>query len=132
MHIFGLCTFYEIVFRRRILCLLQISLLVYCTLAAVDRKENVPHSRQKRILWVTSDGRLALPPGTTLVITPSLSLPFVRYPPDGFFSNITVSLPFTSKYLNIYGINWLHPKLNNDLQYEKVICYQKLQKCKVY
>lgn len=116
MHIFELCTFYEIVFRRRILCLLQISLLVYCTLAAVDRKENVPHSRQKRILWVTSDGRLALPPGTTLVITPSLSLPFVRYPPDGFFSNITVSLPFTSKYLNIYGKNWLHPKFNNSLR----------------
>ncbi|KAF5283823.1 hypothetical protein FQA39_LY04643 [Lamprigera yunnana] len=53
------------------------------------------HSRQKRILWVTSDGRLALPPGTTLVIAPSLSLPFVRYPPDGFFSNLTISLPFT-------------------------------------
>ncbi|KAJ8948104.1 hypothetical protein NQ318_008457 [Aromia moschata] len=52
-------------------------------------------SRQKRILWVTQDGRLALPPGTTLIITPSLSMPFVRYPPDGFFSNMTVSLPFT-------------------------------------
>ncbi|XP_017773553.1 PREDICTED: uncharacterized protein LOC108560494 [Nicrophorus vespilloides] len=54
-----------------------------------------PHSRQKRLLWITSDGRLALPPGTTLVIAPSLSLPFVRYPPDGFFSNMTISLPFT-------------------------------------
>lgn len=53
------------------------------------------HSRQKRFLWITSDGRLALPPGTTLIITPSLSLPFVRYPPDGFFSNMTISLPFT-------------------------------------
>ncbi|XP_057668939.1 uncharacterized protein LOC130901511 [Diorhabda carinulata] len=52
-------------------------------------------SRQKRILWVTQDGRLALPPGTTLVISPSLSLPFVRYPPEGFFSNLTISLPFT-------------------------------------
>ncbi|CAH1099516.1 unnamed protein product [Psylliodes chrysocephalus] len=52
-------------------------------------------SRQKRILWLTEDGRLALPPGTTLVIAPSLSLPFVRYPPEGFFSNLTISLPFT-------------------------------------
>lgn len=93
MHISGLCA----LFRRRSYCLLQISLLIIGAAAAVDK--NVPHSRQKRILWVTSDGRLALPPGTTLVITPSLSLPFVRYPPDGFFSNITVSLPFTSKYL---------------------------------
>ncbi|KAK9891053.1 hypothetical protein WA026_013380 [Henosepilachna vigintioctopunctata] len=53
------------------------------------------HSRQKRFLWVTEDGRLALPPGTTLVMNPSLSLPFVRYPPDGFLSNMTISLPFT-------------------------------------
>ncbi|KAJ8926024.1 hypothetical protein NQ315_009879 [Exocentrus adspersus] len=52
-------------------------------------------SRQKRILWITEDGRLALPPGTTLIISPSLSMPFVRYPPDGFFSNMTISLPFT-------------------------------------
>lgn len=54
-------------------------------------------TRQKRILWVTQDGRLALPPGTTMVVTPSMSLPFVRYPPEGFFSNMTISLPFTSK-----------------------------------
>lgn len=59
-----------------------------------------PHSRQKRLLWLTSDGRLALPPGSTLVITPSLSLPFVRYPPEGFFSNMTISLPFTSQYIH--------------------------------
>lgn len=59
--------------------------------------EDVPHSRQKRILWVTNDGRLALPPGTSLVLAPSLSMPFIRNPPEGFFSNITVSLPFTSE-----------------------------------
>lgn len=56
---------------------------------------NAPHSRQKRLLWITNDGRLALPPGTHLTITPSLSLPFVRYPPDGFLSNMSISLPFT-------------------------------------
>ncbi|KAG6452016.1 uncharacterized protein LOC115444757 [Manduca sexta] len=58
-------------------------------------KENIPHSRQKRILWITNDGRLALPPGTTMTITPSLSMPFVRHPPKGFLSNMTISFPFT-------------------------------------
>ncbi|KAK4883798.1 hypothetical protein RN001_000069 [Aquatica leii] len=71
-------------------CLLLVLKLVRPCMPAEEH-----HSRQKRILWVTSDGRLALPPGTTLVIAPSLSLPFVRYPPDGFFSNMTISLPFT-------------------------------------
>ncbi|XP_065353375.1 uncharacterized protein LOC135948172 [Cloeon dipterum] len=65
------------------------------TAADPSATSNVPHSRQKRLLWLTPDGRLALPPGTSLVITPSLSLPFVRYPPEGFFSNMTISLPFT-------------------------------------
>ncbi|XP_066995247.1 uncharacterized protein [Anabrus simplex] len=60
-----------------------------------SESENEPHSRQKRLLWVTNDGRLALPPGTALVITPSLTLPFVRYPPEGFLSNMSISLPFT-------------------------------------
>lgn len=82
---------------RRLTFFLHLSLLMFPVLAK-KADENTPHSRQKRILWITSDGRLALPPGTTLVITPSLSMPFVRYPPDGFFSNLTVSLPFTSKY----------------------------------
>lgn len=58
---------------------------------------NKPHSRQKRLLWLTTDGRLALPPSTTLSINPTLSLPFVRQPPDGFSSSLSVSLPFTSK-----------------------------------
>lgn len=72
--------------------LLLLNILVSPYLAHEDGK-----TRQKRILWVTQDGRLALPPGTTMVVTPSLSLPFVRYPPEGFFSNMTISLPFTSK-----------------------------------
>ncbi|XP_001949587.4 uncharacterized protein LOC100160747 [Acyrthosiphon pisum] len=61
----------------------------------VHEEKDTPHSRQKRLLWITTDGRLALPPGTRLTITPSLSLPFVRYPPDGFLSNMSISLPFT-------------------------------------
>lgn len=58
---------------------------------------NEPHSRQKRLIWITDDGRLALPPGTSLIIAPTLAMPFVRYPPDGFHSNISISLPLTSK-----------------------------------
>lgn len=63
---------------------------------------DIPHSRQKRLLWITNDGRLAFPPGTTLLLTPTLALPFVRNPPDGFFSNISISIPLTSKYNLIF------------------------------
>ncbi|KAK6630552.1 hypothetical protein RUM43_014537 [Polyplax serrata] len=59
---------------------------------------NKVHSREKRLLWLTTDGRLALPPGTTLVIAPTLGMPFVRYPPDGFLSNMSISLPFTIQF----------------------------------
>lgn len=65
-----------------------------------EEDSSIPKSRQKRLIWVTDDGRLALPPGTSLTISPTLALPFVRYPPDGFFSNISISLPLTSKKLN--------------------------------
>lgn len=56
---------------------------------------NTPHSRKKRLIWITDDGRLALPPGTVLSITPTLSLPLVRYPLEGFLSNMTMSFPLT-------------------------------------
>ena len=82
--------------------LLSIALAALLPMASLNShdgvaRENIPHSRQKRILWITNDGRLALPPGTTMTITPSLSMPFVRHPPKGFLSNMTVSFPFTSK-----------------------------------
>lgn len=67
-----------------------------------DEKSSKAHSRKKRLVWITDDGRLALPPGTVLSITPTLSLPLVRYPLSGFLSNITVSFPLTSKYLLFY------------------------------
>ncbi|XP_063701611.1 uncharacterized protein LOC134831735 [Culicoides brevitarsis] len=63
-----------------------------------ENDSNKAHSRQKRLIWITDDGRLALPPGTALTITPSLTLPLVRYPPDGFFSNISLSLPVTMDF----------------------------------
>lgn len=65
----------------------------------VSNESEKPHSRMKRLIWVTDDGRLALPPGTSLTIAPTIALPFVRYPPTGFLSNISISLPVTSEYL---------------------------------
>lgn len=61
-----------------------------------DEKSSKVHSRKKRLIWVSDDGRLALPPGTVLSISPTLSLPLVRYPPTGFLSNLTLSFPLTS------------------------------------
>ncbi|PZC83837.1 hypothetical protein B5X24_HaOG206994 [Helicoverpa armigera] len=82
---------------RVILSIALAALLPMASLNSQDgvAKEDIPHSRQKRILWITNDGRLALPPGTTMTITPSISMPFVRHPPPGFLSNMTVSFPFT-------------------------------------
>lgn len=60
-----------------------------------SNQANQPHSRKKRLIWITDDGRLALPPGTVLSITPTLSLPLVRYPLEGFLSNMTMSFPLT-------------------------------------
>lgn len=89
---------------------------------SADRTEDDgKHVRRKRLLWITTDGRLALPPGTHLTITPSLSLPFVRYPPDGFLSNMSISLPFSIDFdllgltdnQNPYGV--LPPLLGRSL-----------------
>ncbi|KAL1114885.1 hypothetical protein AAG570_007709 [Ranatra chinensis] len=71
--------------------------------SAASERGSKAHSRQKRLLWITNDGRLALPPGTLLTVTPTISLPFVRYPPDGFLSNMTISLPFTINF-DILGL----------------------------
>ena len=69
----------------------------------VYKDADTPHSRKKRLIWVTDDGRLALPPGTSLSISPTIALPFVRHPPDGFFSNMSISLPITSMIIeNLY------------------------------
>lgn len=62
------------------------------------------HERLKRMIWLTDDGRLALPPGTVLSISPTISLPLVRYPPSGFLTNMTMSFPLTSKMFAIYWI----------------------------
>lgn len=63
-----------------------------------QQQQQQQHSRSKRMIWITDDGRLALPPGTVLSISPTISLPLVRYPPTGFLSNMTMSFPLTSEY----------------------------------
>ncbi|XP_008545394.1 uncharacterized protein LOC103569710 [Microplitis demolitor] len=75
--------------------LILIALLTGCRVNGNSDSANEPHHRQKRVFWITNDGRIALPPGTIMTITPTLALPFVRYPPHGFLSNMTISLPFT-------------------------------------
>jgi len=58
---------------------------------------DTPHIRKKRLIWITDDGRLALPPGTSLTFVPTIAMPLVRHPPEGFFSNLTISFPVTSE-----------------------------------
>ncbi|XP_015120604.1 uncharacterized protein LOC107043572 [Diachasma alloeum] len=82
---------------RKALILVPCLLLLKSCQSSPSRSEksDEPHHRQKRVLWLTNDGRIALPPGTVMTITPTIALPFVRYPPYGFLSNMTISLPFT-------------------------------------
>jgi hypothetical protein len=80
--------------RTRTCCTLITCFLLISKIFATEDKSkedgktltdaNQPHSRQKRLIWITDDGRLALPPGTSLIIAPTLSMPFVR----NFFSNL--------------------------------------------
>ena len=80
-----------------------------------DEEELKGHKRTKRFLWMTHEKRLVLPvlicphfrenvanqifvllqPGTQLVLTPTLAMPFLRYPPTGLDANLTISTPFT-------------------------------------
>ncbi|XP_043277810.1 uncharacterized protein [Venturia canescens] len=80
--------------RKRVTLLLTLAALSLSR-ANEEKDTRQSHHRQKRVFWITNDGRIALPPGTVMTITPTLALPFVRYPPSGFLSNMTISLPFT-------------------------------------
>ncbi len=71
------------------------------------------HHRSKRFLWMTHEKRLVWPPGTQLVLTPTLAMPLLRYPPTGIDANLTISTPFTSTtfliivYWPLLLINWI-------------------------
>jgi len=60
--------------------------------------DQLPHHRAKRFLFLTEEKRLVMPPGSQLVLTPTLALPFMRYPPTGFDANMTISTPFTINF----------------------------------
>jgi len=84
----------------------------------------LPHHREKRFLFMTDEKRIVMPPGSQLVLTPTLALPFLRYPPDGLDANMTISTPFTINFdkmgvtdnANPFGlIPFLNPILGRDL-----------------
>ena len=78
--------------------LLIISLWTCSSLTSKSKEEDTiskSHHRQKRFLWMTQEKRLVLPPGTQLVLTPTLAMPLLRYPPSGLDANLTISTPFT-------------------------------------
>ncbi|CAB4067209.1 unnamed protein product [Lepeophtheirus salmonis] len=56
---------------------------------------HLPHRRDKRFIWLTKEKRIVFPPGTQFVITPTLAMPLIRWPPPGVDSNFTLSTPFT-------------------------------------
>jgi len=60
-----------------------------------EKKQSKKHHREKRFIWITKEKRIVLPPGTQLVLTPTLAMPLLRYPPHGIDANITISTPFT-------------------------------------
>eukprot|EP00094_Tigriopus_californicus_P001382 TCALIF_01338-PA protein Name:"Protein of unknown function" AED:0.23 eAED:0.28 QI:8/0/0/0.8/0.25/0.4/5/0/215 len=60
--------------------------------------EQLPHHRDKRFLWMTHKKKIVFPPGTQLVLTPTLAMPLLRYPPQGLDTNLTISTPFTIKF----------------------------------
>ncbi|XP_037797426.1 uncharacterized protein LOC119592614 [Penaeus monodon] len=51
-------------------------------------------SRQSGFLYLTSGRRLALPPESVMVVTPTLSLPMGRNLPVGYAASMTISIPF--------------------------------------
>lgn len=62
--------------------------------------DNSYHHRQKRLIWITNNGRIAFPPGTKMAITPTLSMPLIRHPPEGLESTFTLSFPFSSEFFH--------------------------------
>ena len=72
------------------------SVLINLASRIMNRSMNESEQPQ-RFLWMTHEKRIVLPPGTQLVLTPTLAMPLIRYPPEGLDANMTISTPFTSK-----------------------------------
>ena len=93
-----------------LLRLLIISLWTCSSLTSKSKEDE--KSRQKRFLWMTQEKRLVLPPGTQLVLTPTLAMPLLRYPPSGLDANLTISTPFTRKNTHCFKITNCVQKVN--------------------
>ncbi|XP_037772520.1 uncharacterized protein LOC119568171 [Penaeus monodon] len=52
------------------------------------------HSRPKRLIYFNSVRRLRFPPTSSLIFTPTLSLPAGRNLPTGYGASMTISIPF--------------------------------------
>nr|XP_053649536.1 uncharacterized protein LOC128700384 [Cherax quadricarinatus]XP_053649537.1 uncharacterized protein LOC128700384 [Cherax quadricarinatus]XP_053649538.1 uncharacterized protein LOC128700384 [Cherax quadricarinatus] len=83
---------------RVVECAVMMALLVFLinlTTITVRAQNNTSTlSRKKRLIFLTSDRRLALPPTTALILTPTLSLPLGRNLPLGYGASMTISIPF--------------------------------------
>jgi hypothetical protein len=96
--------------------------------------DQLPHHREKRFLFFTDEKRIVMPPGSQLVLTPTLAMPFIRHPPDGLDANMTISTPFTISFdamgvtdnQNPFG---LIPFLNPLLGRYFIVTYISLESC---
>ncbi|KAK8728696.1 hypothetical protein OTU49_009099 [Cherax quadricarinatus] len=93
---------------RVVECAVMMALLVFLinlTTITVRAQNNTSTlSRKKRLIFLTSDRRLALPPTTALILTPTLSLPLGRNLPLGYGASMTISIPFKSKISSPFTI----------------------------
>ncbi|XP_047485257.1 uncharacterized protein LOC125036583 [Penaeus chinensis] len=64
---------------------------------AITINETDP-SRQSGFLYLTPERRLAMPPKSVLVLTPTLSLPMGRNLPTAFASSMAISIPLTINF----------------------------------
>ncbi|XP_045594808.1 uncharacterized protein [Procambarus clarkii] len=71
-----------------------VSFLASLTLVTSEANNTEHLSRQKRLIFLTSERRLTLPPTTALILTPTLSLPLGRNLPLGYSASMTISVPF--------------------------------------
>ncbi len=96
---FRMSSFISLKISLSLLCLIAVSELglAVCHKNQEKVSHHHEHHRTKRFLWLSHDRRLILPPGSTLVITPRLQVPFLRQPPEGLNSDIQISWPFYSK-----------------------------------
>ena len=77
-------------------------------MSAADTHWPRAHHKDKRFIWMTEEKKLVLPPGTQLVLTPTLAMPLIRYPPHGMDANLTISTPFTGRTRTCWYVNYLH------------------------